>query len=134
MLLWFLFKCASCNACYIGETSSHLQNRVIEHIRKDKNSHVYKHIHNSEECFTKYNADCFSILDIASSKFQLKLKENPELNKQVNHLVLLCLYLVFFKYIYFVSILLHWFISQFLYFISLFTCNHSNMSFIFLIF
>ena len=49
---------------------------------------------NSEECFTKYTTDCFSILDTSTSKFQLKLKEslyigrkNPELNKQVNHLV-----------------------------------------------
>ena len=121
---------------YIGEASRHFQTRMTEHIRKDKNSHVYKHIHNSEECFTKYTTDCFSILDTATSKFQLKLKEglyigwkNPELNKQVNHLVstlsvyiiYICIFIslfivfVFFvsyiQYVYFVSIFLHWFMS-----------------------
>ena len=45
--------------------------RMIEHIRKDKNSHVYKHIHNSEECFTKYTTDCFSILDTATYLYDI---------------------------------------------------------------
>ena len=91
--VFYQFKCESCNACYIWETSSHFQTRVFEHIRKDENSHDYKHNHN-------YTTDCFSILDTATSKFQLKLKEglyigwkNPELNKQVNHLALSIYYM-----------------------------------------
>ena len=55
-------------------------------------SHIYKHLHAKEECFNSYNDSCFSILDTASTKFQLRLKEgmyigweNPDLNKQVTH-------------------------------------------------
>ena len=90
----YRFKCASCNACYIGETSCHFKTRIDEHIKKDKNSHIYKYLHSTEGCFDKYNNDCLSILDTATTHFQLKLKEglyigweNPILNKQVKHLV-----------------------------------------------
>ena len=88
----YKFKCADCNACYIGETTRHLTSCIEEHLRKDKQSHIYKHIHGELDCFNKSNKDCFSILDTASTKFQLKLKEgmyigweNPELNKQVKY-------------------------------------------------
>ena len=88
----YKFKCASCTATYIGETSRHFKTRKIEHVRKDKMSHIYKHLHAKEECFNSYNDSCFSILDTASTKFQLRLKEgmyigweNPDLNKQVTH-------------------------------------------------
>ena len=88
----YKFQCASCNACYIGETTRHLTSRIEEHLKKDKESHIYKHIHEKVDCFHKSDSDCFSILDTASTKFQLKLKEgmyigweNPELNKQVKY-------------------------------------------------
>ena len=88
----YKFKCASCTATYIGETSRHFKTGKIEHVRKDKMSHIYKHHHAKEECFNSYNDSCFSILDTASTKFQLRLKggmyigwENPDLNKQVAH-------------------------------------------------
>ena len=89
----YKFSCASCNACYVGETTRHLATRIKEHLRSDKNSHVYKHIHASENCIDNCNNDCFSIIDSASTQYQLRLKEamhiqweKPDLNRQVKHI------------------------------------------------
>ena len=89
----YKFSCAGCNTCYIGETKRHLETRIREHLVSDKNSHVYKHVHASEECFEKCDSRCFSILDSAPTEYQLKLKEamhieweRPSLNRQVKHL------------------------------------------------
>jgi len=91
--LVYKFTCAGCNACYIGETTRHFSTRISEHLRKDKHSNVFKHLSEKEDCFDKSNKDCFSILDTANTKFQLKLKEgmyigweNPLLNKQVKYI------------------------------------------------
>ena len=46
--LVYRFKCASCNACYIGETSRRLSDRIKEHLKTDRASHIYKHLH--EKC------------------------------------------------------------------------------------
>ena len=88
--LVYKFQCAGCNSCYIGETTRHLKTRIDEHLRKDKSSHIYKHLANNISCFDNSNERCFSILDTASTHFQLKLKEglyinweNPDLNRQV---------------------------------------------------
>ena len=88
----YKFVCAGCNSCYIGETTRHLNVRIEEHLKKDKNSAIYKHVHKSINCFDRCNKDCFSILDTASTKFQLKIKEGmyigweaPDLNKQVKY-------------------------------------------------
>ena len=88
----YKFCCASCNACYIGETTRHLSKRIDEHLRTDKNSHIYKHLQGDLKCFDSSNKNCFSILDSATSTYQLKIKEglhiqwdDPILNKQVNH-------------------------------------------------
>ena len=35
----YQFTCASCRACYIGETNRHFHTRVNEHLFRDKNSH-----------------------------------------------------------------------------------------------
>ena len=85
----YKFVCASCNAGYIGETERHLSVRVKEHF-KDKNSHVYKHINASSQCKEACNESCFSILDRANTKHQLRVKEGlyikwqqPSLNKQL---------------------------------------------------
>ena len=89
----YKFKCAGCNACYIGETTRHLSSRNEEHLKKNKQSHIYQHLHQEVDCFNKSNRDCFSVLDTASTKFQLKLKEgmyigweNPDLNNQVKYI------------------------------------------------
>ena len=46
----YKFLCAGCNACYIGETSRHLSTRVREHLSRDRNSHVYQHLQQSQAC------------------------------------------------------------------------------------
>ena len=86
----YKFSCASCNACYIGETTRNFETRVKEHLKTDKSSHVYKHIMASDDCKRQCNNDCFSILDHAHTKYQLKIKEalhisweKPSLNIQV---------------------------------------------------
>ena len=85
----YKFVCAGCNASYIGETGRHLSTRIKEHF-KDKNSHVYKHINST--CKNVCNENCFSVLDRANTKHQLRLKEGlyikwekPILNKQLYH-------------------------------------------------
>ena len=84
------FSCASCDACYIGETTRHFSTRITEHLCTDKASHVYKHLQTSQQCKDQCDASCFDILDCASTKYQLKIKEGlhitwekPSLNKQV---------------------------------------------------
>ena len=84
----YKFSCAGCNTSYIGETTRHLCTRVREHLLSDKSSHVYRYLQSSSDCDT----ECFTILDSAASKFQIKIKEalqikweNPPLNKQLRH-------------------------------------------------
>ena len=88
----YKFSCAGCSACYVGETNRHLATYVHEHLTSDKNSHIFQHINGSETCKALCSEECFSILDITSTSFQLKIKEalhigweKPLLNKQVNH-------------------------------------------------
>ena len=88
----YKFSCAGCNACYIGETSRHLLMRVREHLSRDRNSHVYQHLQQSQACRCLANKQCFSIVDCAPKKLQLMLKEamhikweNSTFNKQLKH-------------------------------------------------
>ena len=45
--LVYKFTCASCSSSYIGETCGHFKTRIEEHIKKDKKSHIFKHLHSS---------------------------------------------------------------------------------------
>ena len=81
----YKFSCAGCNASYIGETTRHLCTRAREHLLSDKSSRA--------ACHDSCNTECFTILDSAASKFQIKIKEalhikweNPILNQQLSHL------------------------------------------------
>ena len=92
-MLVYKFICARCKSCYIGETYRHFITRIDEHIKKDKQSHVFQHLNSKEECFSSFDLNCFSIVDSATTKYQTKLKEGmyidwekPNLNKQKNHL------------------------------------------------
>ena len=83
------FKCANCGSCYIGETTQQFIIRVNEHLHTDKNSAVYKHLHENENCSTS-DRNSFSIIDRARTEFQLRVKEafhiqkmQPILNRQV---------------------------------------------------
>ena len=66
--------------------------RIEEHLDKDKKSHVFKHLDENRNCKNLSTPDCFNIIDSASSKFRLKLKEaihitwtKPLLNRQLKH-------------------------------------------------
>ena len=90
----YKFTCAGCNSSYIGETERHLSVRAKEHF-KDQNSHIYKHLIDSPRCKEMCNLECFSVLDYASTKYQLRLKEGlhikwekPILNRQVKHYIM----------------------------------------------
>ena len=81
--------CSSCNVTYVGQTHRHLTTRIDEHFYKDKNSHICQHLLSSSDCFNACSGDCFTILDTARTKPQLRIKESlfiswlkPTLNKQ----------------------------------------------------
>ena len=71
----YKFSCAGCSACCVGETNRHLATRVREHLTSDKNSYIFQHINGLEVCRSLCSDNCFSILDTASTSFQLKIKE-----------------------------------------------------------
>ena len=64
-------------------------------MKKDNKSHIFKHLHSTATCFDSYNSLCFKIIDMANSKFDLKVEEalhinwrKLNLNAQQNHLAL----------------------------------------------
>ena len=90
--LVYKFTCASCSSSYIGETCRHFKTRIEEHIKKDNQFHIFKHLHSTATCFESYNSLSFKTIDKANSKFDLKIKEvlyiscrKPDLNTQQNH-------------------------------------------------
>ena len=99
--VWYTsFLCAGCSACYAGETTRNSSTRVRAHIFSDRTSHILKHLQNSEDCRTLCPNDCFSILDHASTTFELKIKEaihiqwkKPTLNHQHVFTEALCCFL-----------------------------------------
>ena len=72
----FNFVCASCNASYVGQNCQHLATTIDEHFGKDKKSHIYQPLMSSKDCLDKCVKDCFSILDTANIKHQLRKKES----------------------------------------------------------
>ena len=93
--LVYKFTCASCNANYDGETTHHLKTRIEEHIKRDKQSNIYKHLHSNTQCFDAYNHQSFKIIDKCNFKFDLKIKKAlnfnwhiPNLNILLNHVAL----------------------------------------------
>ena len=91
-LLVYRFTCAGCNPSYIGEICRHFKTRIGENIKK---YHIFEHLHSTATCFDSYNSVCFTIIDKANCKFNLKIKEGlhinwrePNLNAQQNHLAL----------------------------------------------
>ena len=93
----------------------HFKTRIEEHIKKDNNSHIFKHLHFTTTCFDSYNSLSFKTIDKANSKYDLKNKQalhinwtKPNLNAQQNHLAFtLSLYL---------APLLYFFLSLFFFF------------------
>ena len=81
--------CANCKVCYVGETTRHFITRINEHLQKDAKSNIFKHQPESRVCNSVCNKDCFSVIDQATTEYQLKMKEamhikwiQPKLNKQ----------------------------------------------------
>ena len=88
----YKFTCASCNSCYVGETSRHLSARIREHLNRDRTSHIFQHLQQSEGGRSSCSAECFKVIDHATTKFQVKIKEalhlsweQLSLNKQLYH-------------------------------------------------
>ena len=71
----YKFVCESCNACYLDETALYLHTRIKEYLKTDKKSHIYQHLSSGQNFFNCCTDDCFSVLDYASTKYQLKIKE-----------------------------------------------------------
>ena len=91
----YKLTCAGCGSSYMCETTRHISTRIGEHVKRDKNSHIYKHLNGNENCLNSFNHDSFSIIDSTTNTFNLKVKEalhitwdKPDLNAQVNHLAL----------------------------------------------
>ena len=88
-----------CNAYYVGETTWHFSACGRERMFSDRPSHIFKHLQNSEHCRTLCSNDCFSILDHASTTFQLKIKEAIHIQWEkptLNHQLFLWLFKTFF--------------------------------------
>ena len=75
--LVYKFTCASCSSSCIVETCCHFKTRIEEHIKKDKKTHIFKHLHSAATCF---NSLCFKIIDKANSEFDLKIREALHIN------------------------------------------------------
>ena len=89
----YKFSCASCNACYIGETSRHFATSESTYRRTDLRTSLNIYRVQSLVASHACSADCFTVLDSATTKFQVKLKESmyikwekPDLNQQVKHI------------------------------------------------
>ena len=78
----YKFACASCNASYVGQTCPHLATRIDEYFGKDKKSHIYQHLMLYKDYLDKCFKDCFSVLDTANTKHQLRIKETHFKYKQ----------------------------------------------------
>ena len=66
----YKFTCASCNSCYVGETSRHLKTRIHEHLNRERTSHIFQHLQQSEACRNSRSAECFEVIDRATTKVQ----------------------------------------------------------------
>ena len=93
--LVYKFTFASLPSIYVGKTCCHVKTSIEVHIKKDNESHIFKHLHSTPTCFDSYYSLCFKIIDKANSKFDLKVKEalyinwrKPNSNIQQNHLAL----------------------------------------------
>ena len=82
----YKFVCGGCGASYIGQTIRHLSTRTHEHLSTDHDSSIYKHLNvNTRQgrvCRRSSNENSFSILDHASTKYRLRLKEGLYIKKE----------------------------------------------------
>ena len=74
-ILVYEFTCASCSSSYIGKTCPHFETKIEGHIKKDNESHIFKHLHSTTVCFDSCNSLSFKIIDKANSKFESIIKD-----------------------------------------------------------
>ena len=89
----YKFDCASCSACYIGETERHYFRLMQEHLGLIKGASptaVTKHLAASANCKANNAASSFSIIDNEASMFKRRLMEalyirdfDPIINRQI---------------------------------------------------
>ena len=92
----YKFTCASCKACYVGQTTRYFNTRVHEHLnKKSQPSSIFKHLEAEVKCRDSCDESCFEIIDTDTSAFRLEIKEaihnewvKPNINKQKNLLKL----------------------------------------------
>lgn len=96
----YKFSCAGCDSSYVGYTSRYFTTRIDEHLKSDKQSHVFKHLQSSSNCRNKCSNNCFVVLDTAKTKYSLRIKESmwikwlkPLLNVQKENIIKLNLYI-----------------------------------------
>ena len=85
----YKFHCTGCNSSYVGYTNRRFNTRVHEHLMTDKASHIYQHLRENTNCMELGDENCFSIIDSASTDYELRIKEGmhiqwlaPTINKQ----------------------------------------------------
>ena len=84
----YKFQCASCNACYIGETTRHLSTRIREHLVSDKSSHIYKHSYKNRKLVkTLVRRNLSRSLIMLHLSFKLRLKKRFILNGTIPALI-----------------------------------------------
>ena len=69
----YKFSCASCNACYVGETNRHFSKRVREYLLSDSSSNVLRHLQSSESCRTPSRTWTLQLLSTKESLWNLCL-------------------------------------------------------------
>ena len=79
----YKFISASCSSSYIGEACRDFETRIEEHIKKDNKSNIFKYLHSAEPCF----GSLLKIIDKASYKFDLKIKEVWHINRRKPFLI-----------------------------------------------
>ena len=107
--------------------------RIEEHIKKDNQFNIFKHLHSNATCFDSYNSLCFKIIDKANSEFNLKIKDalqinwrKTNLNAQENHLALNLSLKVLFPLLLFVFVCFYFVVSLQLSFIYCFHYLYAN--------
>ena len=86
----YYFKCAGCNASYVGETTRHFAVRVHEHLyKRSQPTSIFQHLAENKKCRDKCDESCFEVIDKDPSPLRLKIKEaihnewlKPTINKQ----------------------------------------------------
>ena len=86
----YKFSCASWLVIWRRQPdiSAHEQNPIL--LKTDKAFYIYKHLHGADTCLSDCSEECFKIIHLASTAYNLKIKEalhilweNLTLNTQV---------------------------------------------------